>query len=92
MADVQKDRPWRVLLVEEDDDVARLDTWICSQIEGLSRRRAQTLIAAGEITVNGSRPKKSRELKSGDEIIVWTQPDIGWFQPAPNRNMDLTIL
>ncbi|KAG9442859.1 hypothetical protein H6P81_018713 [Aristolochia fimbriata] len=48
---------------------SRLDSWISSQIEGVSRARIQSSIKAGLVLVNGNAVSKvSHVIKAGDKV------------------------
>jgi 23S rRNA pseudouridine1911/1915/1917 synthase len=56
------------LIVESDGE--RLDAFLASRIESLSRSRAVQLIADGHVTVNERIPKKSERVSAGDVVLV----------------------
>jgi 23S rRNA pseudouridine1911/1915/1917 synthase len=56
------------LIVESDGE--RLDAFLASRIESLSRSRAVQLIADGRVTVNERIPKKSEKVSAGDVVLV----------------------
>lgn len=64
MTDEQQQR----LVVESDGE--RLDAFLASRIESLSRSRAVQLIADGHVTVNERIPKKSEKVSAGDVVLV----------------------
>ncbi len=51
-----------------DDDGARLDLFLAESVG--SRARAQKLIDAGAVTVDGARAIKSRKLEPGELVVV----------------------
>jgi len=67
------------LLVEADSDV-RLDLFIAQRAE-LSRTQAATLIALGNVTVDGRREKASYRVAQGEHVLVHI--------PAPEKR-DIT--
>src|SRR5712691_7795122 len=48
----------------------RLDRYLVSVLEGISRTRVQQLIADGTVLVNGTASKPGYALKSGDTVQV----------------------
>jgi len=56
----------------------RLDLFLSTQIEGVSRSRVQLLIDQGDVLVNGEREKASMKLRGGERITVTGEP-----HPAP---------
>jgi 23S rRNA pseudouridine1911/1915/1917 synthase len=69
------------LVVPDAAGQQRLDAWLAAELQ-LSRSRANALIDAGAITVDGVRPKRaSYKLSVGEQIVVTTPPS--WSAPAP---------
>jgi len=58
------------LLVEEDMEGERLDSFVSDMMEDLSRSLVQTLIKEGRVRVAGQAAKASYRVKNGDEIQV----------------------
>jgi 23S rRNA pseudouridine1911/1915/1917 synthase len=56
----------------------RLDQYLASQLEGVSRSRVQLLMAQGDVLVNGQREKPSMKLRGGERIAIAGEP-----HPAP---------
>ncbi|MGN0674023.1 MAG: RluA family pseudouridine synthase [Anaerovoracaceae bacterium] len=65
------------LAVSEDSGGTRLDAYISSQIEELSRNYAQQIIESGCVSVNGREElSKKAKVKSGDSIeIDYPEPE-----------------
>lgn len=65
------------LAVSEDSGGTRLDAYISSQIEELSRNYAQQIIESGCVSVNGKEElSKKAKVKSGDSIeIDYPEPE-----------------
>jgi 23S rRNA pseudouridine1911/1915/1917 synthase len=59
-----------VLLINEELEGERLDACIAEQFEYLSRSMVQTLLADGQITIDGKIHKASYRVKEGEEIRV----------------------
>ncbi|MGQ9678384.1 MAG: RluA family pseudouridine synthase [bacterium] len=68
----------------------RLDLYLVLSGIGISRNKAQNLIASGKALVNGKRVKPSYRIRPGDEISVEfeNEPEIT-IEPVP---MDLNIV
>ena len=58
----------RDLKVEETG--IRLDAYITSKLEDLSRNMVQKLIKKGDILVNNKEEKESYKVQKGDQILV----------------------
>lgn len=58
------------LLVEEDMEGERLDSFISEMLEDLSRSLVQSLIKDGKVLVAGQTAKASYRVKAGDEVQV----------------------
>jgi 23S rRNA pseudouridine1911/1915/1917 synthase len=52
----------------------RLDHYLASQIEGVSRSRVQLLLDQGDVLINGAQPKPSLKLRGGEQIIISGEP------------------
>jgi 23S rRNA pseudouridine1911/1915/1917 synthase len=58
----------------------RLDHFIATQLEGVSRSRVQLLLDQGDVLVNGAQAKPSLKLRGGEQIVITGEP-----HPAPLR-------
>jgi 23S rRNA pseudouridine1911/1915/1917 synthase len=56
----------------------RLDHFLTTQLEGVSRSRVQLLMDQGDVLVNGEREKASMKLRGGERIVITGEP-----HPAP---------
>ena len=56
----------------------RLDQFIATQLEGVSRSRVQMLMDQGNVLVDGEREKASLKLRGGEQIVLTGEP-----HPAP---------
>jgi 23S rRNA pseudouridine1911/1915/1917 synthase len=56
----------------------RLDQYLATQLEGVSRSRVQLLLEQGDVLVNGEREKASHKLRGGERIAITGEP-----RPAP---------
>lgn len=78
-----------IKLISDSAD-ARIDAWVTSQVENLSRSYVQKLIEQGNIQVNGSKVKTNYKLRTGDEVQV-TVPEAQKLDVQPEK-IDLDIL
>jgi 23S rRNA pseudouridine1911/1915/1917 synthase len=58
------------ILVGPDDAGQRLDQFLTSRLEGVSRARVQQLIAEGKVLVNDVAAKASLKLRAGERVSV----------------------
>jgi 23S rRNA pseudouridine1911/1915/1917 synthase len=58
----------------------RLDHFIATQLEGVSRSRVQLLLDQGDVLVDGAQAKPSLKLRGGEHILITGEP-----HPAPLR-------
>jgi 23S rRNA pseudouridine1911/1915/1917 synthase len=58
----------------------RLDAWLATQLEGVSRSRVQMLLSQGSVLVDGKPAKASLKLRGGEVVEVLGEP-----APAPLR-------
>ena len=56
----------------------RLDAFIATQLDGVSRSRVQLLLDQGDVLVNGAQAKASLKLRGGEQILITGEP-----HPAP---------
>jgi len=68
----------RTIAVPPEAAGQRLDHFITTQLEGVSRSRVQLLLDQGDVLVNGSPPKSSLKLRGGEQITITGEP-----HPAP---------
>jgi len=52
----------------------RLDQFLASQLEGVSRSRVQLLMEQGDVLVNDEREKASLKLRGGERILITGEP------------------
>lgn len=68
----------RSLAVPPEAAGQRLDHFIATQLEGVSRSRVQLLLDQGDVLVNGAVAKPSLKLRGGEQILISGEP-----HPAP---------
>ena len=68
----------RTMVVPLEAAGQRLDHFIATQLEGVSRSRVQLLLDQGDVLVNGAQAKASLKLRGGEQIAITGEP-----HPAP---------
>ena len=68
----------RTIAVPAEAAGQRLDHFITTQLEGVSRSRVQLLLDQGDVLVNGAQAKASLKLRGGEQIVITGEP-----HPAP---------
>ena len=66
------------ILVPPEAAGQRLDHYLASQMDGVSRSRVQLLLEQGDVRIDGAAPKASLKLRGGEQIVVSGEP-----RPAP---------
>jgi 23S rRNA pseudouridine1911/1915/1917 synthase len=64
----------RTIAVPPEAAGQRLDHFIATQLEGVSRSRVQLLLDQGDVSVNGAQEKASLKLRGGEQILVAGEP------------------
>ena len=82
-------KPDESRLIEADSDV-RLDSLVAS-IAGVSRTLAATLIATGQVRVDGRNEKASYKPRRGERVEIWRPPPTSdrTFEP---ESIELTVV
>ena len=62
--------------ISDENREQRLDTYLVSRVEDLTRSRVQGLVKNGFVKVNGRLPKTSYRIKKGDNIHLVIPPPI----------------
>ena len=52
----------------------RIDSWLVTQLEGVSRARVQLLLTQESVLVNGEPAKRSLRLEGGEQVEVLREP------------------
>ncbi|MGO9435645.1 MAG: RluA family pseudouridine synthase [Terracidiphilus sp.] len=68
----------RNVLVPAEAAGQRLDHFLATQLDGVSRSRVQLLLDQGDVLVNGVPLKPSFKLRGGEQIVITGEP-----HPAP---------
>lgn len=79
-----------IIYVDENDENTRLDSFLSSLTEGLSRTKLQNLIKSGNVTVNGISKKPSYLINENDKI-EFTIPEYQTVKIEP-ENVSLDIV
>lgn len=78
-------------LVDAEDTGKRLDAVLAGQIDSLSRNRIQTLIRAGEVTVDGAKIVEPKYRVNEGELLALTVPEAEEAEPQ-GEDIPLTIV
>ena len=70
--------PPHTFIVPSEAAGERLDHFVATQLDGVSRSRVQLLIDQGDLTVNGQPLKAAFKLRGGEQIAITGEP-----HPAP---------
>ncbi len=89
MTDAGAGAPVESRLIEADSDV-RLDSLVAS-IASISRTQAATLIATGQIRVNGRHEKASYKPRRGERVEIWRPPPTTERTFGP-ESIELTVV
>lgn len=81
----------RDLAVPEDAAGQRLDHFIATQLEGVSRSRVQLLLDQGDVLVNGAQAKASLKLRGGEHILITGEPHPAPLKATP-QNIPLEVV
>lgn len=60
--------------VPQDAAGQRLDAWLASQLEGVSRERVQLLLSQEKVKLDGKSPRASYRLRGGETVEVLGDP------------------
>lgn len=69
----------------------RLDHFIATQLEGVSRSRVQLLLDQGDVLVNGGEAKASLKLRGGEQILITGEPYPAPLKATP-QNIPLDVV
>lgn len=80
-----------VFTIDKGQEPTRIDKWLQSHIEGMTRNKIQNGIEGGFLTVNGKLVKSNYRTRPGDEVIYmsYVNPDYTELKPEP---MNLNIV
>lgn len=77
------------LTVSPESAGCRLDAWLASQVEDLSRSYAEKLIADGRVQVAGSETVKKYKVKDGDRVAVFFPEPVKLAARPQNIPLDI---
>jgi len=70
--------------IKTDETNTRVDIYLASRIEGLTRSRIQSLVKEGNVKVNELPVKTSYRVKAGDDITLYIPPSSPYLlEPEP---------
>ncbi len=80
-----------VFHIDKGQEPTRIDKWLQSHIEGITRNKIQNGIGGGFLTVNGKVVKSNYRTRPGDEVVYmsYINPDYTELKPEA---MDLNIV
>jgi 23S rRNA pseudouridine1911/1915/1917 synthase len=78
--------------VEKNQHGMRLDVWLPIAFPGLSRRAAQSLIASGDVRLDGRRVAKSHSLLQGQTVTLSALPLEDDWHALPCPDIALEVL
>jgi 23S rRNA pseudouridine1911/1915/1917 synthase len=79
-------------VVEEGDAGSRLDIFLVRRLPGLGRAGARELVKSGGVRVDGHRLPRGAQLRLGQEVRLVGGPPSRRFSPAPETEVDLSIV
>ncbi len=79
-------------LTVPEGQAGRVDVWLASRVEDLSRREAARLASMGQVRVNGRRIEKGTSVRGGDQIDILAQWKTPRWSVLPCAEMALDIL
>lgn len=89
---MSKIKPWKQFTCEDCTESLRVDKWLSTHIDNLSRRQSQKLLKEGAVSINGKKAQKSDLLSKGDSVIIWSPPVPKVWFPKPDPNVTLNII
>jgi 23S rRNA pseudouridine1911/1915/1917 synthase len=81
----------RTFTVPPEATGARLDHFLATQLDGVSRSRVQLLLDQGDVLINGARPKASLKLRGGEQIVITGDPHPAPLKATP-QNIPLDVV
>lgn len=81
----------RSLAVPPEAAGQRLDHYVATQLDGVSRSRVQLLLDQGDVLVNGSQSKGSLRLRGGEQILITGEPHPKPLKATP-QNIPLEVV
>ena len=81
----------RAIAVPPEAAGQRLDHFIASRLDGVSRSRVQLLLDQGDVLVNGAQSKPSLKLRGGEQIVITGEPHPAPLKATP-ENIPLDVV
>jgi 23S rRNA pseudouridine1911/1915/1917 synthase len=81
----------RTITVPAESAGQRLDQFLASQLDGVSRSRVQLLLEQGDVHVDNARPKASLKLRGGEQILITGEPHPAPLKATP-ENIPLDVV
>ena len=77
--------------VDKGQEATRIDKWVQSHIEGVTRNKVQNAVDAGFLTVNGKVIKSNYRIRPGDDIVLMSliNPE---YTTVKSENIPLNIV
>ena len=69
-----EEKDYELVIVEENDELLRLDKYLAQSFSDISRSRFQKMIEDKKVLVNGIVPKSKYIVKPADEIYITNEP------------------
>ena len=69
----------------------RIDHFLATQLDGVSRSRVQLLLEQGDVLVNGAAAKPSLKLRGGEQILITGEPHPAPLKATP-QNIPLDVI
>ncbi len=77
----------RLFVAEEN--VKRLDVFLCEQTDEFTRSRLKKLIDEGRVLLNDKKAKAGAEVKTGDRVVLEVPDAVEYFAKAENIPLDI---
>jgi 23S rRNA pseudouridine1911/1915/1917 synthase len=81
----------RIIAVPPEAAGQRLEHFIATQLDGVSRSRVQLLLDQGDVLVNGAQSKPSLKLRGGEQILITGEPHPAPLKATP-QNIPLDVV
>jgi len=80
----------KTIEVESDSDGLRLDNFLSSQLNSISRSKLQTLIKSNSVLLNGQKVKPSVKISTGD-FVSYNLESLDKTTPTPPSQKDIEV-
>ncbi len=79
----------RLLEAIDEDSGKRLDKWLTEKEDTLTRSMIQTLIADGQVSINGKTAKKNHKLSAGEKVVLIIPEPVSLEAKPENIPLDI---